>query len=100
VVRCENAWPDSYQEVTTIPSVEKTRDFYRMLLDAFRTRLGEAKRTLVNAEYTKILLELRFNPKATLNSEQAVRVSETVFRLFSRGISSIRCDSLVGGIGH
>jgi hypothetical protein len=63
-----------YREVTNIPSLEKARDVYRVLLDAFRTRFREAKRTLGNAEYTKILRELRFNPKARLNPEQAVRV--------------------------
>jgi hypothetical protein len=35
---------------------------------------GEAKRTLGNAEYVKILSELRLNPKAKLNPDQAVRV--------------------------
>jgi hypothetical protein len=35
---------------------------------------GEAKRALGNAEYVKILSELRLNPKAKLNPEQAVRV--------------------------
>ena len=63
-----------YREVTNVPSLEKARDVYRMLLDAFRTRFGEAKRTLGDAEYTKILRELRLNPKARLNPDQAVRV--------------------------
>jgi len=63
-----------YREVTNIPSLEKARDVYRMLLDAFRVRFGEAKRTLGNAEYVKILGELRLNPKAKLNPDQAVRV--------------------------
>ena len=63
-----------YREVTNIPSLEKARDVYRMLLDAFRVRFGEAKRTLGNAEYVKILSELRLNPKAKLNPDQAVRV--------------------------
>lgn len=63
-----------YREVTNVPSLEKARDVYRMLLDAFRTRFGEAKRTLGNAEYAKILGELRLNPKARLNPDQAVRV--------------------------
>jgi hypothetical protein len=63
-----------YREVTNIPSLEKARDVYRMLLDAFRVHFGEAKRTLGNAEYVKILSELRLNPKAKLNPDQAVRV--------------------------
>ena len=50
------------------------RDVYRMLVDAFRAHFGEAKRTLGNAEYLKILGELRLNPKAKLNPDQAVRV--------------------------
>jgi hypothetical protein len=45
-----------------------------MLVDAFRVHFGEAKRTLGNAEYVKILSELRLNPKAKLNPDQAVRV--------------------------
>src|SRR5580700_16350 len=63
-----------YREVTNIPSLEKARDVYRMLVDAFRAHFGEAKRTLGNAEYVKILSELRLNPKAKLNPDQAVRV--------------------------
>ena len=63
-----------YSEVTNIPSLEKARDVYWVLLDAFRRRFGEAKRTLGNAGYTKILRELRLNPKARLNPEQAVRI--------------------------
>src|SRR5271156_5998826 len=63
-----------YREVTNIPSLEKARDVYRMLVDAFRAHFGEAKRTLGNTEYVKILGELRLNPKAKLNLDQAVRV--------------------------
>ena len=63
-----------YREVTNIPSLEKAREVYRTLLDAFRLRFGEAQRKIGNAEYTKILRELRFNPKARLNPDQAVRV--------------------------
>ena len=63
-----------YGEVTNIPSLEKARDVYWVLLDAFRTRFGQAKRALGNAEYARILRELRLNPKARLNPEQAVRV--------------------------
>ena len=63
-----------YREVTNVPSLEKARDVYRLLLDAFRTRFGEAKRTLGDVEYAKILRELRLSPKARLNPDQAVRV--------------------------
>jgi hypothetical protein len=63
-----------YRDVTDIPSLEKVRDVYRMLVDAFRVHFGRAKRILGNAEYIKILSELRLNPRATLNPEQAVRV--------------------------
>jgi hypothetical protein len=45
-----------------------------MLVDAFRVHFAEAKRTLGKAEYVKILSELRLNPKAKLNPDQAVRV--------------------------
>jgi hypothetical protein len=63
-----------YQEVTNIPNLEKAREVYTTLLDAFRLRFGEAQRKIGNAEYAKILGELRFNPKARLNPDQAVRV--------------------------
>jgi hypothetical protein len=63
-----------YREVADIPSLDKAREVYRTLLDAFRLRFGEAQRKIGNAEYTKILGELRFNPKARLNPDQAVRV--------------------------
>ena len=63
-----------YREVTNIPSLEKARDVYGMLVDAFRVHFAGAKRTLGNAEYMKILSELRLNPKAKLNPDQAVRV--------------------------
>jgi hypothetical protein len=63
-----------YREVTGIPSLEKAREVYRVLLDAFRTRFGEAKRALSSDEYANILRELRLNPKAKLNPDQAVRV--------------------------
>jgi Rad52/22 family double-strand break repair protein len=63
-----------YREVTNIPSLDKAREVYRTLLDAFRLRFREAQRKIGNAEYTKILGELRLNPKARLNPDQAVRV--------------------------
>jgi hypothetical protein len=63
-----------YRDVTGIPSLEKAREVYPVLLDAFRARFGEAKRALTSGEYTNILRELRLNPKAKLNPDQAVRV--------------------------
>jgi hypothetical protein len=63
-----------YQEVTNIPSLEKARAVYVILLDAFRLRFREAQRKIGNVEYAKILRELRFNPRARLNPDQAVRV--------------------------
>jgi hypothetical protein len=63
-----------YREVTSIPGLEKAREVYRVLLDAFRSRFGEAKRALSSGEYATILRELRLNPKAKLNPDQAVRV--------------------------
>ena len=63
-----------YRDVTGIPSLEKAREVYRVLLDAFRGRFGEAKKALGGSEYAKILQELRLHPKARLNPDQAVRV--------------------------
>jgi len=63
-----------YREVTGIPSLEKAREVYRVLLDAFRARFGEAKRAMGAGEYATILRELCLNPKAKLNPDQAVRV--------------------------
>jgi len=63
-----------FREVTGIPSLEKARDVYRVLLDAFRIRFGETKKALGSSEYLKILRELRLHPKAKLNPDQAVRV--------------------------
>jgi hypothetical protein len=63
-----------YRDVTNIPNLQKAREVYRTLLDAFRLRFGEAQRKIGNAEYTKILRELRFNPRARLNPDQAIGV--------------------------
>jgi len=63
-----------YRDVTGIPSLEKARDVYRVLLDAFRARFGEVKKALPSTEYVNILRELRLNPNARLNPDQAVRV--------------------------
>jgi hypothetical protein len=65
---------NGYREVTGIPSLEKAREVYRVLLDAFRGRFGETKKALGGSEYAKILRELRLHPKARLNPDQAVRV--------------------------
>ncbi len=65
---------NGYRDVTNIPSLERARDIYRALLDAFRSRYREARVALGEAEYGKILRELRFSPKAKLSPEQAVRV--------------------------
>jgi hypothetical protein len=63
-----------YREVADFPSLEKARDVYRVLLEDFRERFGEAMRSLGMKEYAKILRELRLRPRDTLSSEQAVRV--------------------------
>jgi hypothetical protein len=63
-----------YTEVTGIPSLEKAREVYGVLLNAFRARFRETKRALSSGEYTQILRELRLNPKAKLNPDLAVRV--------------------------
>jgi len=63
-----------FREVTGIPSLEKAREVYRLLLDAFRIRFGETRKALGGPEYAKILRELRLHPKAKLNPDQAVRV--------------------------
>jgi hypothetical protein len=74
---------NGYRDVTNIPTLDKARDVYRTLLEAFRTRYREARRDLGETEYGKILRELRFSPKARLSPEQAVRVfsymAETVY---------------------
>jgi hypothetical protein len=74
---------NGYRDVTNIPTLEKARDVYRCLLGAFRCRYREARLALGEAEYSKILRELRFSPKARLSPEQPVRVfnymAETVY---------------------
>jgi hypothetical protein len=65
---------NGYRDVTNIPSLEKARDIYRALVDVFRWRYRDARGALGEAEYTKILRELRFSPKAKLSPEQAARV--------------------------
>jgi hypothetical protein len=63
-----------YQEITDIAGLEKAREVYRILLDAFRVRFAQVQQTLGNKEYAKILCELRLNPNTRLSPEQAVRV--------------------------
>lgn len=63
-----------YRETGDIPSIEKAREIYARLLDAFRVRFGEVQRALGRPEYVNILRELRLNPKARLNPDLAVKV--------------------------
>lgn len=63
-----------YRDVTGIPTLDKARDLYRALLEVFRKRYGEARRELGEAQYEKILLQLRLDLKGKLSPEQAVRV--------------------------
>ena len=65
---------NGYRDVTNIPSLEKAREVYRALVEIFRSRYRDARVALGEAEYLKILRELRFSPKAKLSPEQAIRV--------------------------
>jgi hypothetical protein len=65
---------NGYRDVTNIPSLEKARDVYGDLVDAFRLHYRDARVALGEAKYTKIMRELRFSPKAKLSPEQAVRI--------------------------
>ena len=65
---------NGYRDVTNITTLEKAREVYRTLIEMFRARYREARLALGEAEYAKILRELRFSPKARLSPEQAVRV--------------------------
>lgn len=65
---------NGYRDVTNIQTLEKARDVHRALLESFRARYREARVKLGQAEYEKILRELRFSPKAKLSPEQAARV--------------------------
>ncbi len=65
---------DGYGEITDIASLEKAREVYRVLLDAFRRRFARAQQALGNEEYMRILHELRLKPSGRLSPEQAVRV--------------------------
>jgi hypothetical protein len=63
-----------FREVTDVPGLEKARDVYQELLDAFRSRFGQVKKSLGSAAYENILRALRLNPKARLSPDLAVRV--------------------------
>jgi Rad52/22 family double-strand break repair protein len=63
-----------FREAAGIRNLDKARVVYQDLIEAFRARFGKAKNALGGVEYVKILRELRLNPKARLNPEQAVRV--------------------------
>jgi hypothetical protein len=56
------------------PDLEKAREAYKALLDAFRARYREARQQLGGTEYRKILDELRLRGSARLKPEQAARV--------------------------
>jgi hypothetical protein len=63
-----------YREMTKISSIEDAHQVYGTLLNSFRLRFGEAQRAIGKTQYTKMVRELRLNPRARLNPEQAVRV--------------------------
>jgi hypothetical protein len=63
-----------FREVTNISRIEDAHEVYGVLLNAFRLRFGEALRVIGKTEYAKIVRELRLNPRARLNPDQAVRV--------------------------
>jgi hypothetical protein len=53
-----------YRDLVGIPTLEKSQEVYRGLLDVFRSRYREARHQLGEAEYAKTLRELRLSPKA------------------------------------
>ena len=63
-----------YRDVVGIPTLEKSQEVYRALLSVFRSRYRESRHQLGEAEYAKILRELRLSPKAKLSPDQAVKV--------------------------
>ena len=65
---------NGYRDVTNIPNLQEAWEIYRALLESFRTRYREARLRLGEAEYGKILRELRFSRRVRLNPEQAARV--------------------------
>jgi hypothetical protein len=62
------------RDVAQISSLEKAREVYRVLLNTFRARFRGAMAQLGRDEYTRILADLRFSPKARLSPEQSIRV--------------------------
>ena len=63
-----------YRDVLGIPTLEKSQEIYRALLEVFRSRYRESRHRLGEAEYAKILSALRLSPKAKLSADQAVKV--------------------------
>ena len=67
------------------PDMEKAREAYTALLDAFRQRYREVRRQLGVAEYRKILTQLRLSPTAQLRPEQAAKVFQCMTeRLYAK----------------
>jgi hypothetical protein len=56
-----------YRDVVGIPTLEKSQEVYRALLEVFQSRYRESRRQLGEAEYAKILREMRLSPKAKLS---------------------------------
>jgi hypothetical protein len=74
-----------YSDVTVIPTSEEIDKVYGTLLDTFRLRYGQARRDLGEAEYGRVLRELRLNPSARLSPELAIRVFRRVQVLLRAG---------------
>jgi hypothetical protein len=67
------------------PDLEKAREAYKALLDAFRMRYREARQKLGGTEYRKILEKLRLGASARLRPEQAARVFQCMAeRLYAK----------------
>ena len=67
------------------PDLEKARQAYAALLDAFRERYREVRRQLGGAEYRKILAQLRLSATAQLRPEQAAKVFQCMTkRLYAK----------------
>ena len=67
------------------PDLEKVREAYKALLEAFRMRYREARRQLGTAEYRKILEKLRLGASARLRPDQAARVFQCMAeRLYAK----------------
>ena len=67
------------------PDLEKVREAYKALVDAFRVRYREARQKLGGAEYRKILDKLRLSASARLRPDQAARVFQCMAeRLYAK----------------